>query len=204
MVSGQRARPTASKTRAPGMRRAPEHQVDDSTVGVVDRLFTNELRWIFTRNQVREYGIDGHAEAVTSGSIVTGRVLATQIKGGASQFRRPARDGSGWMFWASNDHLRYWLGYSMPVLVILVRPDDGAAFWQVVRPSTGEGGELTPGAPWPYLANTGCRCPRHKCSSGRRRRWAERWPSWRTGMPRRAWTATSGRRCGRRSARQSG
>ena len=136
MASGRRARTGTSQPRAPGMRRAPEHQVDDSTVGTVGRIFTDELRWIFTPTSVREYGIDGHAEAVTSGGIVTGRVLAAQIKGGPSRFRRPVRDGSGWVFWAGNDHLHYWLGYSVPVLVILVRPGDGAAFWQVIRPST--------------------------------------------------------------------
>ena len=117
------------------MRRAAEHQVDDTSVGVVERIFTDELRWIYTRNQAREYGIDGRAEVVTSDGIVTGRLLATQVKGGASWFRRPARDGSGWQFWASGDHLHYWLGYHEPVLVILVRPD-GAAFWQVIRPVT--------------------------------------------------------------------
>jgi len=118
------------------MRRAPEHQVDDTSVGVVERIFTDELRWIYTRNQAREYGIDGRAEVVTTDGIVTGRLLATQVKGGASWFRRPARDGSGWLFWANGDHLHYWLGYHEPVLVVLVRPDDGAAFWQVIRPET--------------------------------------------------------------------
>jgi Domain of unknown function (DUF4365) len=32
--------------------------------------------------------------------------------------------------------LHYWLGHHVPVLVVLVRPGDGAAFWQVIRPST--------------------------------------------------------------------
>ena len=44
--------------------------------------------------------------------------------------------GPGGRFWSNNDHLHYWLGYHVPVLVILVRPGDGAAFWQVIRPST--------------------------------------------------------------------
>jgi hypothetical protein len=117
------------------MRRAPEHRVDDSAVGTVGRVFTDRLGWMFTRNEVREYGIDGHAQAVR-GDLVTGRMLATQIKGGASRFRRPVADGSGWVFWADNNHLHYWLGYHVPVLVVLVRPGDGAAFWQVIRPST--------------------------------------------------------------------
>jgi hypothetical protein len=118
------------------MYRAAAHQVDDSAVGAVDRIFTDDLGWMFTRNEVREYGIDGHAQAVRDDGLVTGRLLATQVKGGASRFRRPAADGSGWAFWSDNDHLHYWLGYHVPVLVVLVRPCDGAAFWQVIRPST--------------------------------------------------------------------
>jgi len=117
------------------MRRAAGHAVDATSVGIVGRIVEDGLGWIFTRSEAREYGIDGYAEVVTGG-IVTGRLLALQIKGGPYQFRRAERDGSGWQFWASNDHLHYWLGYALPVLVILVRPDDGAAFWQVIRPET--------------------------------------------------------------------
>jgi len=118
------------------MYRAAEHRADDSAMGEVDRIFTDELGWMFTRNQVREYGIDGHALVVRGDGLVTGRMLATQVKGGASRFRRAKAGGSGWTFWSDNDHLHYWLGYHVPVLVVLVRPGDGAAFWQVIRPST--------------------------------------------------------------------
>ena len=78
MSSGRRARTATGRARPPGMLRAVEHQVDDSAVGAVERIVTNEIGWIFTRNQVREYGIDGHADVVTSDSIVTGRMLATE------------------------------------------------------------------------------------------------------------------------------
>jgi hypothetical protein len=64
------------------MYRAAEHRADDSAMGKVDRIFTDELGWMFTRNQVREYGIDGHALVVRSDGQVTGRMLATQVKGG--------------------------------------------------------------------------------------------------------------------------
>lgn len=105
-------------------------------MGTVDRILTDELGWMFTPNEVREYGIDGHAQAVRGDGLVTGRMLATQVKGGASRFRRPAADGSGWEFWSDSKHLHYWLAYHVPVLVVLVRPGGGAAFWQVIRPST--------------------------------------------------------------------
>jgi Domain of unknown function (DUF4365) len=90
MSSGRRAGAGTGQTQAFGMRRAPEHRVNSSFVAVVYRIFTNELGWNFTRNQVPEYGIDGHAAVVTSEDIITGRMLATQIKGGASRFSRQA------------------------------------------------------------------------------------------------------------------
>ena len=122
MAREPRAPAEATLARPPGMRRAPEHQIDDSTVGAVGRIFTDVLGWMFTPNPVREYGIDGHAQAVREDGRITGRMLAQQIKGGASWFKRPLRDGSGWRFWADNDHLHYWLGYHVPVLVILGPP----------------------------------------------------------------------------------
>jgi hypothetical protein len=61
MASGRRTRTATSTARAPGIRRAPAHQIDDTTVGAVGRIFTDELGWMFTPNQAREYGIDGHA-----------------------------------------------------------------------------------------------------------------------------------------------
>ena len=61
MASGRRTRKAASTVRPPDMYRAAERRADDSAMGEVDRIFTDELGWMFTRNQVREYGIDGHA-----------------------------------------------------------------------------------------------------------------------------------------------
>jgi hypothetical protein len=104
------------------MYRAAKHRADDNAMGEVDRIFTDELGWMFTRNQVREYGIDGHALVVRGDGLVTWRMLAAQVKGGASRFRRATAGGSGWTFWSDNDHLHYWLGYHVPVLVVLVRP----------------------------------------------------------------------------------
>ena len=80
------------------MRRAPAHQIDETTVGAVGRIFTDELGWMFTANQAREYGIDGYAQAVRGDGLITGRMLAPQIKGGASWFRRPHPTGRGGCF----------------------------------------------------------------------------------------------------------
>ena len=64
MVSGRRTRKAASTVRPPDMYRAAERRADDSAMGEVDRIFTDELGWMFTRNQVREYGMESFPAAL--------------------------------------------------------------------------------------------------------------------------------------------
>jgi Domain of unknown function (DUF4365) len=93
---------------------------------------------MYTEPHGREYGVDAFAEVKEGGSepIVAGEMLGLQIKGGDSWFGRPTRDEMGWTFSESADHLAYWLGHTTPVIVILVRPDKSAAYWQVISPRT--------------------------------------------------------------------
>ncbi len=41
----------------------------------------------------------------------------------------------GWTFYGDSNHLAYWLGHSLPVIVVIV-DDDGNAFWEQVTPAT--------------------------------------------------------------------
>jgi hypothetical protein len=43
MVSGRRTREAASTVRPPGMYRAAKYWADDSAIGEVDRIFTDDL-----------------------------------------------------------------------------------------------------------------------------------------------------------------
>jgi hypothetical protein len=79
------------------------------------------------------YGIDAQAEVVADDDLVTGQLLALQIKGGRSWFRKPYN--GGWTFYGDSNHLAYWLGHSLPVIVVIVDDDDNA-FWEQVTPST--------------------------------------------------------------------
>jgi len=49
---------------------------------------------------------------------------------GGTYFGEPKGE-EGWVFRANNDHLAYWLGHSLPILVVLVN-SERQAFWQVI------------------------------------------------------------------------
>jgi Domain of unknown function (DUF4365) len=129
---------TSPVPRRPGMREPESHRVEQWAVDEVARIVRQELGWIYTEPHGREYGVDAFAEVRDCGSdpIITGEMLGLQIKGGESWFSRPTRNGLGWTFRESDDHLAYWLGHSTPVIVIIVRADKSAAYWQVISPQT--------------------------------------------------------------------
>src|SRR6266699_3453095 len=128
--TGQDRRPG----RAPGMRRGVTAQTERKAVHRVDGIVSEELGWLFREQPLLDYGVDAQAEVVDEDELVTGRFLGLQIKGGDSRFVRAKAD-AGWVFRDSNDHLAYWLGHSLPILIVIVDAD-GNAFWQAVTTST--------------------------------------------------------------------
>jgi hypothetical protein len=114
------------------MRRGTTQDPERHGVWVVDGAI-RQLGWFFREQPVLDYGIDAHAEVVADDDLVTGQLLALQIKGGRSRFSKPY-DG-GWTFYGDSNHLAYWLGHSLPVVVVIV-DEDGHAFWEQVTPST--------------------------------------------------------------------
>lgn len=85
-----------------------------------------ELHWIFRDQPKEDYGIDAHIEVVDEG-VVTGRLIGLQVKCGSSFFREPAAEG--WWFRPDSAHVNYWLGHSLPVVVILCDPQDKKCYW---------------------------------------------------------------------------
>lgn len=120
--------------RAPGMRRSKTAVVADQGVRFVDGIVSNELNWLFREQPLRDYGIDAQVEVVTDDDLVTGRLIGLQIKSGDSQFVE-AKDGEGWVFRDHSDHLAYWLGHSLPVVVVVV-DTGGRAYWHVISTET--------------------------------------------------------------------
>lgn len=110
----------------------------------------NELRWYPREPTAPDYGIDLYVECADDG-VPNGRMLGLQVKGGSSFFTE--RSDEGVVFRGQQRHLDYWLGHSLPVLVVLYHPDEQAAWWQAVTP---ENVELT-GTGWKLLVPSGQR-----------------------------------------------
>jgi hypothetical protein len=89
------------------------------------------LRWVF-REQSPDFGIDAHIEVITE-SMATGKLIAVQIKSGASYFDH--EDSDGIIFRGKLEHLDYWLNHDLPVIVVLYDPRSEMAYWQKVTPA---------------------------------------------------------------------
>jgi hypothetical protein len=116
------------------MRRGKTHHAEEWAVRRVNDVVADELRWVFRPERLPDYGVDAQAEVVADDDLVTGRNIGLQIKGGDSYFGRP-KGSEGWIFRDSNDHLAYWLGHSLPIIVVMVN-DNREAYWQVITPKT--------------------------------------------------------------------
>jgi hypothetical protein len=92
-----------------------------------------ELGWYPREPSDPDQGIDLLVETAVGG-IVDGRMLAMQIKSGASQVSE--QNSARAVHRCSDRHVKYWLGHSLPVLVVLYDPNKKLAYWQVVSDET--------------------------------------------------------------------
>ena len=95
----------------------------------VDTIATREFKWIFREQTVLDMGIDAHLETVDDGAP-TGRLIALQIKTGASYFDE--QSATSIVFRGKNTHLEYWTKHALPVVVILHDPEKNESYWEVV------------------------------------------------------------------------
>jgi hypothetical protein len=104
------------------------HHTDQIGVHAVAQKVHKELGWLL-RPQDQDYGIDALIEVVVD-SLPTGKIIAAQIKSGASYFK--SKNAKGIKFRGKSEHLSYWLNHDLPVIVVLYDPDTGTAYWQHV------------------------------------------------------------------------
>jgi ribA/ribD-fused uncharacterized protein len=102
-----------------------------SNVGVhlVGFAVTKELGFVFREKPVSDIGIDGEIE-IREADKSHGRLIATQIKTGASYLKNRTR--TGYVYRGSTTQLRYWLNYAVPVLLILCDPERRECWWQLI------------------------------------------------------------------------
>ncbi|OXM60508.1 DUF4365 domain-containing protein [Amycolatopsis vastitatis] len=98
-------------------------------VGLADVAFT-KWGWVFRNQPIGDYGIDAHVEPKTDG-VPSGRPVALQIKTGQSYFE-PTPEGWRYRAKGNERHLHYWLGHTLPVLIIFCDPETETLYWQHV------------------------------------------------------------------------
>ncbi len=101
-------------------------------VNAVERIVVERLNWIFREQPIADVGIDAHIERVING-VPTGKLLAVQIKTGASHFTNKE---NALIYYIKKVHLEYWRGHSLPVLLIAHLPESDETFWSLVEKSS--------------------------------------------------------------------
>ncbi len=101
-------------------------------VAKLDELFST-VGWLFREQLTHDVGIDAQVEVVTDNEA-SGHLIAIQVKSGASYFKETTKRNI--VFRPSLRHVRYWLKYSLPVIVVLYEPTRGRLFWAPVTEDT--------------------------------------------------------------------
>lgn len=109
--------------------RVPDPLTERRGVNAVEAVFISDFKWGFREQTVSDFGIDAQAEIFEAGKA-TGKLIALQIKTGASYFRK---HGNDYVFYGEQRHLDYWLNHSLPVFLILHDPGRNLTLWQKIE-----------------------------------------------------------------------
>lgn len=118
-------------------------QTERLGVSALDYFFSQN-GWLFREQTTHDYGIDAHVEIVEA-QRPTGKLIALQIKAGQSFFEKD--ENGAYVFRTDDKHIAYWIGHSMPVVIVLYNPETKQACWQHVSrqtvETTGKGWKLS-------------------------------------------------------------
>lgn len=89
-----------------------------------------EMGLIFRETSNSDTGIDGYIEEVNENQEATGRLLAIQIKSGATYLHD---QGDNYVYYADESHIHYWKLYPIPVILCAYNPDDGNTYFQTIK-----------------------------------------------------------------------
>jgi hypothetical protein len=101
-------------------------------VNEVARIVVGDLGWIFREQPIVDMGIDAQIELVTHDKTATGQLIGVQIKTGAGNFHETA---DAYVYYGDIDHLDYWTGHSLPVILVAHLPEARDTLWVVVSES---------------------------------------------------------------------
>lgn len=89
-----------------------------------------EMGLIFRETSNSDTGIDGYIEEVNNYQEATGRLLAVQIKSGASYLHE---QDEYFVFYADEAHIKYWKLYPIPVILCVHNPDTRKTYYQAIH-----------------------------------------------------------------------
>ena len=89
-----------------------------------------EMGLIFRETSNSDTGIDGYIEEVNTNQEATGRLLAVQIKSGASYLHE---QDEYFVFYADESHIKYWKLYPIPVILCVHNPETGKTYYQTIQ-----------------------------------------------------------------------
>jgi hypothetical protein len=106
----------------------------------------NEARCLWRETPTRDVGIDGQIEYVDPEGSATGRIVAVQVKSGASYFRDATHDYIPYS--PAARHRDYWREFPLPVILALRNPKTKRVHWVDARAElrAGEGPVRVPTA----------------------------------------------------------
>lgn len=76
-----------------------------------------------------DLGIDGYLEVVVNGVPIG--LVAVQVKSGPSYIESP--NPTNFTLRAESKHVRYWLRYRLPVIIVVYNPLDSVAYWYYIQ-----------------------------------------------------------------------
>lgn len=89
-----------------------------------------EMGLIFRETSNSDTGIDGYIEEVNNNQEATGRLLAVQIKSGASYLHE---QDEYFVYYADESHIKYWQLYPIPVILCVHNPVTGNTYYQTIK-----------------------------------------------------------------------
>lgn len=92
-------------------------------------LAASRMQMIWREVPNTDLGIDGYLEVIVNGAPIG--LIATQVKSGSSYIESP--DETSFVFRAKSRHVRYWLSYRLPVIVVIYDPMASVAYWHYIQ-----------------------------------------------------------------------
>lgn len=86
------------------------------------------------RSQTMDFGIDAVAEFRDDDDLMSGQLVAMQIKCGDSYLAKT--DGDAFVFSFDKKHHDYWIDHVLPVIIVLVDPETSDCYWEMITAET--------------------------------------------------------------------